>query len=53
MIITDEMRECIESCLYTFASLVVMHGISERQKDVDQCLEMIESGIRGIGADSK
>ena len=39
--LTEEAREIIENCLYTFASLVVMHNISERQRDVDQCLEMI------------
>ena len=48
MELTEEMRECIESCLYTFASIVVMHTISERQKDIEQCLEMIELGMKTI-----
>jgi len=48
MELTEEMRECIESCLYTFASLVAIHTISERQKDIDQCLDMIELGMKAI-----
>jgi len=46
MKLTEEMREVIESCLYTFAGLTVMHTISERQRDVDECLKMIDLGLQ-------
>ena len=48
MELTEEMKECIESCLYTLASLAAMHNISERQRDIEQCLEMIELGLKAV-----
>ena len=47
---TDDEKEIIEDCLYTFASLVATHHPFKRDEDVAQCLAQIERGLKALEA---